>query len=153
VERVTESTIIGVATPRIDGPAKVTGVATYSSDHQVAELVHAWPVCATIAAGNITKLETAAAEKMTGVLAVYHRKNIGALYRVPPAEGFGLKLDERRPPFEDDVISYYGQYVAVVVARTVEQARAAAEQVKVTYDKNEPQVSNALLQTLPATTK
>ena len=147
MEPVKESKVIGVATPRIDGPAKVTGTAMYSSDHHFPGMLYAWPVCATIANGKVTKLDTAAAEKMTGVVAVYRRGNLGPLYRVPPAEGFGLMLDERRPPFEDDVVSYYGQYVAVVVAQTVEQARAAAEQVKVAYDKRDPQLSKKLLGT------
>jgi len=44
-------------------------------------------------------------------------------------------------------VSYYGQYVAVVVAQTVEQARAAAERVKVTYDRRDPQLSKKLLGT------
>jgi xanthine dehydrogenase YagR molybdenum-binding subunit len=145
MDRITESTVIGVATPRIDGPLKVSGVALYSSDHHFADLVYAWPVCATIANGTIAALDTTPAEKMAGVIAVYHRGNIGPLYRVPPADGLELLLDERRPPFEDDVVRYYGQYVAVVVARTVEQARAAAEQVKVRYNAREPQVSTSLL--------
>ena len=34
---------------------------------------------------------------------------------------------------EDTIVRYYGQYVAVAVAQTVEQAGAAAEAVKVTY--------------------
>jgi xanthine dehydrogenase YagR molybdenum-binding subunit len=136
MDNITESKIIGVATPRVDGPLKVSGTAMYASDHHFPGLVFAWPVCATISNGSVTALDTAAAEKMPGVIAVYHRENIGKLYRVPPASGFTMILDERRPPFEDDTVRYYGQYVAVVVAQTVEQARAAAESVKVTYNKS-----------------
>ena len=145
MERVTESKVIGVATARIDGPAKVSSVAMYSSDHHFASMVYAWPVCATIANGAVTRLDISAAEKMAGVLAIYHRGNLGPLYRVPPSEGLGLKVDEGRPPFEDDVVRYYGQYLAVVVAQTVEQARAAAERVKVSYTKRDPQISAKLL--------
>jgi len=145
MQRVTESKVIGRATPRIDGPAKVSGTAKYSSDYHFPDLLYAWPVCATVASGTITSIDTAAAEKMTGVVAIYHRGNLGPLYRVPPAEGLDLILDERRPPFEDDVVSYYGQYVAVVVAQNVEQARAAAERVSVTYSKRDPQLSKKLL--------
>ena len=147
MERITESKVIGVATPRIDGPLKVSGTALYSSDHHFPNLVYAWPVCATISNGTVTRLDTAAAEKMTGVIAVYHRGNLGTLYRVPPAEGFGLILDERRPPFEDDIVRYYGQYLAVVVAQTVEQARAAAEQVKVSYRSQTPRIGGGLFKT------
>src|SRR3569833_378846 len=147
MDRITESKVIGIPTPRVDGPLKVSGAAMYSSDYHFPNLVHAWPVCATISNGTITALDVSAAEKMTGVIAVYHRGNIGPLYRVPPGEGFELLLDERRPPLEDDVIRYYGQYVAVVVAQTQEQARAAAEQVKVTYKAQKPDISKNLLKT------
>jgi xanthine dehydrogenase YagR molybdenum-binding subunit len=153
MEPIKTSKVIGIATPRIDGPLKVSGKALYSSDHHFPDLVYAWPVGARIANGTITALDTAAAEKMTGVIAIYSRKNIGPLYRVPPVEGFSLLLDERRPPFEDDVIRYYGQYVAVVVARTIEQARAAAERVVVRYTSKPPQLGKELLKTLPASEK
>jgi xanthine dehydrogenase YagR molybdenum-binding subunit len=151
MDQVTESKVIGVATPRIDGPLKVSGSAMYASDHHFPGLLYAWPVCATISKGTITHLDKAGAEKMAGVVAVYHRENIGKLYRVPPSTGFSLILDEKRPPLEDDTIRYYGQYVAVVVAQTVEQARAAAESVKVTYNKEKPDTGEKLLGT-PLTT-
>jgi len=51
---------------------------------------------------------------------------------------------ERRPPFADDVIRYYGQYVALAVADTFEAAKAAADAVRVTYDKNKPNVESHL---------
>ncbi|MBB5061916.1 xanthine dehydrogenase family protein molybdopterin-binding subunit [Granulicella mallensis] len=145
MDQISESKIIGVATRRVDGPLKVSGAAMYASDHHFPGLLYAWPVCATIAKGSIANLDSAQAEKMTGVVAVYHRANIGKLYRVPPAAGMSLILDEKRPPFEDDEIRYYGQYVAVVVANTVEQARAAAESVKVTYNRDKPDANSKLL--------
>jgi xanthine dehydrogenase YagR molybdenum-binding subunit len=152
MDQVTESKVIGVATPRIDGPLKVSGSAMYASDHHFPGLLYAWPVCATISSGTITNLNTAEAETMPGVVAVYHRENIGKLYRVPPSTGFTLIIDEKRPPFEDDTIRYYGQYVAVVVAQTVQQARAAAEGVKVSYNKDKSDTSVKLLGT-PLTTE
>ena len=53
MEPIKESKVIGVATPRIDGPLKVSGGAMYASDHHFPGIVYAWPVCATIANGNI----------------------------------------------------------------------------------------------------
>jgi xanthine dehydrogenase YagR molybdenum-binding subunit len=145
MQEISESKIIGVSTPRVDGPLKVSGAAKYASDYHFPGLLYAWPVCATIANGTVTNLDLGEAEKMPGVLAVYHRANIGPLYRVPPSTGFSLIIDEKRPPLEDDVIRYYGQYVAVVVAQSVEQARAAAESVKVTYNRQKPDVDEKLL--------
>jgi xanthine dehydrogenase YagR molybdenum-binding subunit len=144
---ITESHIIGVSTPRIDGPLKTTGTAMYSSDHNFTGLVYAWPVIATIANGSITRIDTAAAESMPGVLAIYTHDNIGPLYRTPPTQGFSMILDEKRPPLADNEIRYYGQYVGVAVAKTVEQARAAAEAVKVTYNKQPHNLEEQLLDT------
>ena len=52
-------------------------------------------------------------------------------------------MDEQRTPFEDDTIRYYGQYVALVVAETFEQATAAADAVKVTYRRQAHNVDPA----------
>jgi xanthine dehydrogenase YagR molybdenum-binding subunit len=119
--------------PRVDGPLKVTGVAKYSSDYNLPGMLYAVPVCATIASGEVTSLDTARAEAMPGVKAVLHRGNIGKIYRTAPPQGFSGILDEKRPPFDDDTVRYYGQYIAAVVALTFEQAVAAANAVKVAY--------------------
>src|SRR5271156_2812130 len=130
--------------PRVDGPLKVSGVAMYTSDHNFPGMLYAVPVCATIANGTITRIDTSRAESMAGVKAVYTRQNLGKLFRTAPAQDFTGILDERRPPFEDDTIRYYGQYVAAVVASTYEQAVAAAVAVKVMYRSNKPDVRDHL---------
>src|SRR5438477_11247696 len=126
---------IGRNTPRIDGPLKVSGLAMYASDFHFPGMLYAVPVEATIASGRVTKLDAAAAEKMPGVCAIFHRENIGKILRSAQGEGFDGIIDERRPPFEDDVVRYYGQYVALAVADTFERAKAAADAVCVTYAK------------------
>ena len=129
---------IGGDFSRIDGPLKVSGQATYTSDFSLPGMLYAVPVCATIAKGRMTRLDTAAAAAMPGVRAVFTRENMGKFYRV----GFGsdARIDERRPPFEDNTIYYYGQYIAVVVAQTFEQATAAARALKAQYMPDEPDV-------------
>src|SRR5216683_6413685 len=131
---------IGRDTPRVDGPRKVTGLAQYTSDFNFPGMLYAVPVEATIANGKLLVLDTAAAEKMPGVRAVFHRGNIGRIFRSTPASGFDRVCEERRPPFEDDVIHYYGQYIALVVADTFEAAKAAADAVHATYAKETPNV-------------
>lgn len=140
-------TVVGKATPRIDGPLKVSGGAMYSSDHRFPGMLFAVPVCATIASGTIEKLDASAAQRMPGVRAVYHRANIGKLFRPVQRKDLtedGAIIDEQRPPLEDDVIRYWGQYVAVAVAETFEQAKAAADAVKVTYTQEKPNVQPKL---------
>jgi len=136
--------IIGAAVPRIDGPLKVSGNAMYTSDFHFPGMVYAVPVCSTVAKGRITRLDTSDAEKMPGVVAILHRENIGRLYRSARDLTFSAYLDERRPPFEDDVIYYNGQYVALAVAETFEQAQAAAATVQVVYSAEKPDLSNNL---------
>jgi xanthine dehydrogenase YagR molybdenum-binding subunit len=135
---------IGRSTPRWDGPLKVTGKAEYASDFRFPGMLYAVPVEATIANGRITKLDTAAAEKMPGVRAILHRGNIGKISRSTLGPGFEGVTDERRPPFADDVILYYGQYIALAVADTFENAKAAADAVRATYDKEKPNVGTDL---------
>lgn len=135
---------LGRATPRVDGPLKVTGAAQYTSDFRFAGMAYAVPVEATIANGRITALDVSAAEKMLGVCAVLHRENIGKIFRSIPEPGFEGICEERRPPFEDDVIRYYGQYVALAVADSFEIAKAAADAVRVTYATETPNVEHHL---------
>src|SRR5207237_6475241 len=97
-----------------------------------------------IANGRVVKLDTTAAEQMPGVRAIFHRGNIGKIFRSVLGPGFEGVTDERRPPFEDDVVRYYGQYVALAVADTFEAARAAADAVRVTYAAETPNVDTDL---------
>jgi len=135
---------IGRDTLRVDGPRKVTGLAQYTSDFNFPEMLYAVPVEATIANGKLIALDTSAAEKMPGVRAIFHRGNIGKIFRSTPAPGFDRVCLERRPPFEDDVIRYYGQYIALAVADTFEAAKAAADAVRATYSKEKPNVETHL---------
>ena len=139
-----ELSVIGKPQPRVDGPVKVTGVAQYAADFRFPGMLYAVPVDATIANGRIMKLDTAAAEKMPGVRAIFHRANIGKIFRSTLGPGFAGIHIERRPPFEDDVVRYYGQYVALAVADTFESAKAAADAVAVTYSKEKPNVEKHL---------
>ena len=139
-----QMSVIGKPQPRVDGPLKVSGAAMYASDHHFPGMLYAVPVEATIANGEIRQLDTAAAEKMPGVRAIFHRANIGKIFRSVLGQGFEGICIERRPPFEDDVVRYYGQYVALAVADTFEAAKAAADAVRVTYDKDKPNVETDL---------
>ncbi len=135
---------IGRSTPRVDGPLKVSGKAPYCSDFHFPGQLYAVPVEATIASGRVVRLDTAAAEKMPGVRAVFHRGNIGKISRSVLGPGFAGICIERRPPFEDDVVRYYGQYVALAVADTFEAAKAASDAVRVTYATDKPNVETDL---------
>ena len=135
----TRTPLIGAATSRVEGPLKVSGVAQYTSDHHFDGMLVGVPVTATIATGRVRQIDSSIAQSMPGVHTIFTTENIGPLYRVSPASG--ASIDEYRPPLSDDKVTYYGQYVALVVADTFENATAAARAVKVSYDEAQPDVS------------
>lgn len=139
------SAIIGAAIPRIDGPLKTTGTARYASDYNFPGLVYAVPVRASIASGRIRSIDSSVAERMPGVLLVMHHGNIMPLYR----NASGGRNSESRPAFEDETVSYWGQYVAAVVAETFEQAQAGAGAVQVNYEPASLNVNPWLSDNLP----
>jgi xanthine dehydrogenase YagR molybdenum-binding subunit len=141
------SQVIGAMVPRIDGPLKTTGRARYASDYNFPGLAYAVPVRATVASGRIQRIDSAAAESMPGVLLVMHHGNIMPLYRIAPGVG---RNSESRPPFEDETVYYWGQYVAAVVAETFQQAQAAAAAVRVEYEPAKFSVDSSLSDSLPA---
>ncbi len=141
---VEKKTVVGKPTNRIDGPLKVTGAAKYSSDHQFPGMVYAVPVGATISNGTVRSIDTSKAKKMPGVIAIYHKDNLPKIFRIAPLKDVQLIIDEKRPALADNIVRYYGQYVAVVVAQTYEQAEAASHAVTVEYDVKTPNVTSDL---------
>jgi xanthine dehydrogenase YagR molybdenum-binding subunit len=133
------TSIIGAAVTRVDGPLKVSGAAEYAVDHKLENLAYGAGVASTVANARIVRIDASEAERMPGVVAVLHRGNTPPLYR--PAERLEhSRAGEIRPPFEDDQVYYYGQFVALAVANTLEQAQAAADKVKVQYEVHPPGV-------------
>lgn len=125
---------------RVDGRLKVTGSALYAADQNPANMVYGYGVYSTVACGSIQHLDTHAAQRSDGVIAVLHAGNFPRVFRTRPIPVTiagaltAVRMDEKRLPFEDNVIRYAGQLVALIVASTFEQARAAAYKVQVTYD-------------------
>lgn len=133
------SQVIGTAASRKDGRAKVMGTATYAAEHQIDNLVHGYLVTATIAHGRIRTIDTQAAQRSPGVLAVFTHRNAPKIFK--PANDFRTsKIYESRLPLADDRVHYAGQIIGLVVADTLERARHAAHLVQVEYDTQRPSV-------------
>ena len=125
--------LIGQPLSRVDGVKKVTGAATFSAEHKIPRLAHAVLVMSTIAHGRISAVDSAAAEKMRGVISVMTHLNAPRL----PSAG---KAAAGQPPagrvlnlLQDDRVYYNNQPVALVVADTLEHAADAARHVRLTY--------------------
>ncbi|MDQ6808273.1 MAG: xanthine dehydrogenase family protein molybdopterin-binding subunit [Verrucomicrobiota bacterium] len=133
--------LVGPARNRVDGRLKVTGAAKYSVEFEVPNCAFAWPVESNIAKGKIVGIDAAAAQSAPGVLAVISHLN-APKPKEPAAKeernsGHGIR-NEQRLPLSDDGVYYAGQYVALVVATTIEQAQYAAGLVRVSYAPAEP---------------
>jgi xanthine dehydrogenase YagR molybdenum-binding subunit len=128
------SELIGRAVMRVDGYAKVTGSARYAADTAVPGVAHGFLVLSTIARGSITLIDTAAAEAVPGVIAVFTHLTMPRLVLPPPPYPKGFL------PLQDATIHHNGQPVAYVVAHTLEQAQEAASLVDVRYSSQQPKV-------------
>jgi xanthine dehydrogenase YagR molybdenum-binding subunit len=120
--------IIGHPTSRIDGPLKTTGKATYACEwHDVSSApAYGCIVGSAIAKGRITSMEVSRAKAASGVIAVVTADSAGKL---------GKGKYNTAKLLGGPEIEHYHQAIAVVVAETFEQARSAAELVKVGYEE------------------
>src|SRR5438045_3529838 len=133
--------IMGPARSRVDGKLKVTGAAKYAVEFQAPKCAHGWTVESNIAKGKITAIDPKAAQAVPGVLAVLTHLNMPKFKETPKKEERGISSgirNEERFPLSDDGVHYAGQYVALVIAETIEQARHAASLVKISYAPEEP---------------
>jgi xanthine dehydrogenase YagR molybdenum-binding subunit len=126
---------VGQGVNRIDGLLKVTGTATYATDYVLENIAYAVIFKSTIAAGRITDINTADAEKLAGVLAVITHKNAPKLNIGGGIRGGAL--------LQGPDIEFHGQHIGLVVAETFEQARYAAGLIRVSYERTEPRVDFA----------
>ncbi|RYG30396.1 MAG: xanthine dehydrogenase family protein molybdopterin-binding subunit, partial [Burkholderiales bacterium] len=120
--------VVGKATDRIDGPLKTTGTAPYAYERHdaVTNPAYGYIVPSPIAKGRIRSIDVAAATRAPGVLAIVTAESAGKLGKGKMNTASLLGGPE---------IEHYHQALALVVAETFEQARAAAHLVRVNYEK------------------
>jgi xanthine dehydrogenase YagR molybdenum-binding subunit len=125
--------VIGKPVSRVDGRQKVTGGATYAAEFDVPGLVHGVAVRSTVAQGRIASIDSAAAERAPGVLAVLTHRNAPKLAYRPHKGVVDPDVGERLHILQDDRVNHQGQPIGLVIAETLEQANHAATLVRVTY--------------------
>ncbi len=118
--------VVGRGHPRVEGPLKTTGTARYAAEHHdvAPGAAHGYILGAAIGKGRIERIDTAAARAAPGVSAIVTHENAGPI-------GKGEFYVQR--VLAGPMVDHYHQAVAVVVADTFEQARAAAALIRVTY--------------------
>ena len=133
-----KGTSIGQPLARVDGRAKVTGLARYAAEFDQPDQAYAVIVTSTVGLGRVTNIDAAEAAALPGVVAIISHVNAPRLpYRehksgIDPAQG------ERLHVLQDDRVRFFGQPVAVVVAESLDQAEHAALAVRVSYKTRAP---------------
>ncbi|PTR10938.1 MULTISPECIES: xanthine dehydrogenase family protein molybdopterin-binding subunit [unclassified Novosphingobium] len=117
--------VIGQPLDRPEGPLKVSGTATYAAEWRIDGCVEGELVLASIAQGQVSKIDSDAVLSREGVIAVIADP---AMTR-RPAQGMAAKA----PQQDAAKVEYFGQPVALVVAQTFEQARDAALALPIDY--------------------
>ncbi|MCA1326790.1 aldehyde oxidoreductase molybdenum-binding subunit PaoC [Herbaspirillum sp. alder98] len=123
---IDQKKIIGQAVDRIDGRLKTTGAAPYAYEQHLAvpNAAYGYVVGSAIAKGRIESLDTSAARGAPGVLTVVTAADAGKLAKAGR---------NTAALFGGPEIQHYHQAIAIVVAESFEQARAAAQLVQVRY--------------------
>lgn len=117
---------LGAPVVRREGRDKVTGAARYAAELNLPGCLYAWPVPATVPHGRVTAIRTADALSLPGVQAVLTHEN--APRTKEPDDPILAVLQNDRVP-------HRGWQIAVVVADTLEGARAGAEALHITYEE------------------
>lgn len=120
--------IVGKPVDRIDGPSKTTGTATYAYEQResISDPAYGYVVGSGIAKGRIASMDLDAAKRAPGVLTIVTAENAGPLGK----GNFNVATLLGGPD-----IQHYHQAIALVVAETFEQARAAAQLIRVKYER------------------
>jgi xanthine dehydrogenase YagR molybdenum-binding subunit len=121
--------VVGRPTDRVEGPLKTTGTATYAYEYKDVGTppAYGYVVGAAVAKGRITSIDSRAAKASPGVLAIVTAENAG------PLDKGEFYVDRA---LAGPMVDHYHQAVAIVVAETFEQARAAAGLLQITYRRS-----------------
>ncbi|MBK7455629.1 MAG: xanthine dehydrogenase family protein [Anaerolineales bacterium] len=125
---------VGKSHPRIDARGKVIGETLYSGDLKMDGMLFMKILFAERPHARVLNIQTANAEKSSGVVAVYTAKDI-------PVNEYGLQIPDQpvlcgpgsSKPYTD-IVRFVGDQVAVVVAKTEGEAEAAAKLIDVEYE-------------------
>jgi CO/xanthine dehydrogenase Mo-binding subunit len=122
---------IGELVRRLDGIPKTTGEFAYASDLQAAGMLWGHTLRSPHAHARIVALDIGPALALPGVHAVLTHED------VPGQKRYGLEFADQ-PVLAIDRVRYFGEPVALVAAEHPEQARRAAEAIRVAYEELEP---------------
>jgi CO/xanthine dehydrogenase Mo-binding subunit len=125
---------VGANARRIDAPGKVTGTTLYPGDIDYPDMLHMATVFAHRVHARVAAVDTSAAETAPGVVIVLTSKDV-------PVNEYGLQIKDQPvlcgPGGEKlgaDVVRFVGDQIALVVAETEAEARAACKLIKIEWE-------------------
>ena len=130
-------TEIGRDRRRKEDQRLITGRTRWTDNIQLPGMLHMAMVRSPFAHAKITAIDTSAAKAATNVVAVYTGADLDESAGVL-INAWAITTDQvapNHPPIPADRVSFAGEIVAVVVARTPAEARDAAELVDVDYEE------------------
>ncbi|MDP2659841.1 MAG: molybdopterin-dependent oxidoreductase, partial [Dehalococcoidia bacterium] len=125
-----ESSLIGKSLPRIDAPAKATGVTSYTADLKLPGMLTGRILRSPVAHARITSVDTSRAERLRGVQAVVTALDF-------PDGRYGMAVKDQTPLAKEKV-RYVGERVAAVAGTDLETAEEALHLIRVEYEELAP---------------
>lgn len=115
---------------RYEGRSKVLGTAKYAAEFTPpSKPLYAWMILSTVPAGQITAMDTTAADRASGVVKIltpFNAPKLPGVKTQPPAT-------RKLSLLQDRAVYYNGEPIGLVVASSLDEARLAASLVKVKY--------------------
>lgn len=134
------ASLVGSRVERKEDKKLLTGRGKYTADVNFVNQTFAYFVRSPHARAQIKKVDTTKAMKAPGVVSILTgadiaKDKIGGLiagWRIKSEDGSDMKVPAH-PPLANEIVNYVGDHVAVVIAESLDEARNAAELVKVDY--------------------
>ena len=126
--------VVGKPLPKVDAAAKVTGRAVYADDMLLPRTLHCRILRSPHPHARILSIDTSAARRIPGVLAVITGADLPIKFGILP-----VTQDERA--LEHEKVRYVGDPIAAVAATEEEIAAAACDAISVEYEVLEPVMS------------
>lgn len=134
------SSLIGSRVERKEDKKFLTGKGRYTSDINLANQTYAYFIRSPHARATISKVDISKASNAPGVVRILTgndlaKDKIGGLiagWKIVSQDGTDMKCPPH-PPLASNTVNFVGDHVAVVIAETLDQAKDAAEKVRVDY--------------------
>ncbi len=134
------SSLIGSRVERKEDKKFLTGKGRYTADINLANQTYAYFVRSPHARATISKVDISKASNAPGVVKILTgddlaKDKIGGLiagWKIVSQDGTDMKCPPH-PPLANKAVNFVGDHVAIVIAETLDQAKDAAEKVRVNY--------------------